>query len=289
MKWSDKIKEFFKQISSSRSPLGPQELETLRVFMLEADFGPFLVEELLKALKESDLKIKGTVGAIEVIADRLRKNLIFDPELKSSLIPPTVYLFVGVNGTGKTTSLAKMAYFLRKKGKSVYLACGDTFRAAAKEQLKVWADRLGCPFVGYPSGGDPAALAFDAFEAAKAKGVDFLLFDTAGRQHTDTNLMGELKKIKRVISKKKDGAPEETLLVLDSNAGLNSLNQAKIFHQELGVTGIILAKFDSPAKAGFVFTIQDELEIPIKFLGVGEKLEDLIEFHPEIFLKRFLS
>ncbi len=289
MKWSDKVKEFFKQFTSSRSRLGPQELETLKVFMLEADFGPFLVEELLQALKQGDLELKGTEGGMEIIADHLRKHLIFNPELKTSPIPPTVYLFVGVNGTGKTTSIAKMAHFLKKKGKTVYLACGDTFRAAAREQLKVWADRLGCPFVGYPSGGDPAALAFDALEGARAKKADFLLIDTAGRQHTDTNLMEELKKIKRVVSKKKEGAPEETILVLDSNAGLNSLNQARIFHGELGITGIILAKFDSPAKAGFVFTIQKELGIPIKFLGLGEGLEDLIEFHPEIFLRKFLS
>ncbi|MCR4428898.1 MAG: signal recognition particle-docking protein FtsY [Caldiserica bacterium] len=289
MKWSDKVKGFFKQLTSSRSLLGPQELETLRVFMLEGDFGPFLVEEFLQVLKQGDSGSKGSPEPMELLENQLRKYLIINPGLKTSSTPPSVYLFVGVNGTGKTTSIAKVAHFLKKRGNSVYLACGDTFRAAAREQLKVWADRLGCPFVGYPTGGDPAAVAFDALEGAKAKGADFLLIDTAGRQHTDTNLMEELKKIKRIISKKKDGAPEETLLVLDSNAGLNSLNQARAFHKELGVTGIILAKFDSPAKAGFVFTIQKELAIPLKFLGLGEGLDDLIEFHPDFFLKKFLS
>lgn len=289
MSWSAKLRNFLQKLSPSQFKLGPQDYEMFRTLMLEADFGPYLTEELLELFRQKNLEIKNIDEATMLLTQKLRDSLIPQSSLNIADTPPSVYLFVGVNGTGKTTSIAKVAHYLKKKGKSVLIACADTFRAAAREQLKIWADRLNLPFIGYPIGGDPAAVVFDALEGARSRNIEFLLVDTAGRQHTDTNLMEELKKIKRVISKKKEGSPEETLLVLDANAGLNAINQARSYHEDLGLTGIIVTKFDSPAKAGFVFTIQKELSIPVKFLGVGEGLEDLLEFSPDIFLKKFLS
>jgi len=289
MSLSAKIRQFFQKLSQANSQLRPQDYENLRSLMLESDFGPYLAEEFLDTLRSKNLGIKSAEQALSLLSQNLLSLLNPGAELRISSAPPSVYLFVGVNGSGKTTTIAKMAHYLKKRGGSVLLACADTFRAAAKEQLQIWAERLHLPFIGYPTGGDPAAVVFDALEGAKSRNVDFLLIDTAGRQHTDKNLMEELKKIKRVISKKKEGAPEEVLLVLDANSGLNAINQARSYHEALGLTGIIVTKFDSPAKAGFVFSIRKELSLPVKFLGVGEGLEDLVEFNPRTFIEKFLS
>jgi fused signal recognition particle receptor len=196
----------------------------------------------------------------------------------SPLAKPHVVLVVGVNGTGKTTSIAKLAKMYLDQGKRVLLAGCDTFRAAANEQLEIWADRLGIQFVKNQPGADPAAVAFDAIRAAQARGVDVLIIDTAGRLHTKKSLMEELKKITRVIGKQIQEGPHETLLVLDATVGQNAISQAQLFHEALGLTGIILAKLDGTAKGGIVIAIKDQLHIPVAYIGIGEGLDDLEPF-----------
>ncbi len=192
--------------------------------------------------------------------------------------PPTVVLVLGVNGTGKTTTIAKIAHRLIGEGKSVMLAAGDTFRDAAVEQLVVWGDRLGVEVISQKQGADPAAVAFDALVSAQARGIDYLFIDTAGRLHTKYNLMEELKKIKRVLSDRMPAAPQETLLVLDAGIGQNNIAQAKKFHEEVGITGIVLTKLDGSAKGGAIFPLFAALRIPIKYIGVGEGADDLMPF-----------
>ena len=192
--------------------------------------------------------------------------------------PPTVILVVGVNGSGKTTSIAKLAKFYRDRGKRVVLGAGDTFRAAAVEQLTIWSKRLGVEIVKQATGADPAAVAYDAAEAAVARGADVLIVDTAGRLHTQENLMRELEKIRRVIGKRIPDAPHETLLVLDATTGQNALQQARMFHEAAPVTGLFLAKLDGTAKGGAVLSIRDELGLPVKFIGLGETPDDIEPF-----------
>jgi fused signal recognition particle receptor len=191
---------------------------------------------------------------------------------------PSVVLVVGVNGTGKTTTIGKLADRLRERGRSVILAAADTFRAAAEEQLEIWAERAGADFVGSERGGDPAAVAYDAIEAAHARGRDVVIVDTAGRLHTQTNLMDELAKIRRVIAQKLEGAPHETLLVIDATTGQNGVQQARLFGEAVGVTGVALTKLDGSAKGGVAIPIAYELSLPVKLIGVGERLDDLRPF-----------
>ena len=201
---------------------------------------------------------------------------------------PTVVLVVGVNGTGKTTSIAKLAHRLEKQGRSTLLGAADTFRAAAGAQLRTWADRVGVEVVGGQEGADPAAVAFDSLQAARARGKDYLIIDTAGRLHSKQNLMVELAKIKRVVERE-SGAIDEVLLVLDATAGQNGIAQAREFFATAGVTGIILAKLDGTARGGIVIAIEDELGIPVKFIGVGEGVTDLIPFDPDRFVDALLE
>jgi fused signal recognition particle receptor len=203
--------------------------------------------------------------------------------------PPTVILVVGVNGTGKTTSIAKLAHHFHGQGRRVLLAAGDTFRAAAVEQLTIWAQRIGCEIIKHRQGADPAAVAYDAVEAAVARHVDVLIVDTAGRLHTQTNLMNELEKIRRVIGKKIPEAPHEVLLVLDATVGQNAIRQAQEFNEAVKVTGLILAKLDGTAKGGAVIGIRNEVPVPVKFVGLGEKLEDLEPFNAEAFVDAILE
>ncbi len=266
-------------------------------------------EELLEEIQ--DLLISGDVGVdtAEEIIDRLqkeaRKKRYEDPqqlyELLKSIIGdmfapdshpfdfdtyrPYVILVVGVNGTGKTTSIAKMAALFRQQGKKVILAAADTFRAAAIEQLQIWAERAGADLVKHQSGSDPAAVVFDALRAARARNADVVLVDTAGRLHTKVNLMEELKKIKRVIQKEIPEAPHQTLLVLDATIGQNAITQAKQFVEAVGITGIVLTKLDGTAKGGAVIGISHKLQIPIKFVGLGEKMDDLQPFDPRLFVE----
>jgi fused signal recognition particle receptor len=202
---------------------------------------------------------------------------------------PTVFLIAGVNGVGKTTTIAKLAHRLTRQGRKVLIAAGDTFRAGAVEQLKRWADRVGCDFVGSEAGRDPAAVAFDAMERAIANETDVVIVDTAGRLHTQTDLMKELEKVHRVIGKKLPGAPHETLMVLDSTVGQNALAQIRNFGQTLPLTGIVLTKMDGTAKGGIVVAIKEEFDLPVKFIGVGEALEDLVPFEIEAFAEEVLT
>ena len=202
---------------------------------------------------------------------------------------PTVFLIAGVNGVGKTTTIAKLAHRLTKQGRKVLIAAGDTFRAGAVEQLKRWADRVGCDFVGSEAGRDPAAVAFDAMDRALATGVDVVIVDTAGRLHTQGDLMKELEKVHRVIGKKLPGAPHETLMVLDSTVGQNALAQIRSFGQTLPLTGIVLTKMDGTAKGGIVVAIKEEFDLPVKFIGVGESMDDLLPFEIDAFAEEVLT
>jgi fused signal recognition particle receptor len=202
---------------------------------------------------------------------------------------PTVFLVVGVNGVGKTTTIAKLAHRLTRQGRKVMIAAGDTFRAGAIEQLRRWSERVGCDFVGSEPGRDPAAVAFDALEQAVAKGTDVVIIDTAGRLHTQNDLMKELEKVQRVITKKMEGAPHETLIVLDSTVGQNAMAQIRTFGQTLPLSGIVLTKMDGTAKGGIVVALKEEFDLPVKFVGVGEKMDDLIPFEVEAFAEEVLE
>ena len=254
-----------------------------------------------------ELLISGDVGgalAMDVVEKaRARKDepsaeAAVRAELASRLLPgehgwrprsaqsgqPAVVLMVGVNGTGKTTTIGKLAHLYRAEGSSVLLAAADTFRAAAIDQLRIWATRSGSQFVAHAPGADPSAVIYDALDAAMARGVDVVIADTAGRLHTKSNLMEELAKMRRVIDKRLPGSVPEVFFVLDATTGQNGLSQAKVFHETVGLTGIVLTKLDSTAKGGIVFAIEDTLGLPVRFVGVGEKLGDLLPFDPEAFV-----
>jgi fused signal recognition particle receptor len=196
---------------------------------------------------------------------------------------------VGVNGTGKTTTVGKLAQKLREHGRSVLVGAGDTFRAAAEEQLEIWAERAGADFIGAPTGGDPAAVAYDAVEAGRARERDVVIIDTAGRLHTQANLMGELAKVRRVIEGRMEGAPHETLLVVDATTGQNGLQQARLFGESAGVTGVALTKLDGSARGGVAVAIAYELGLPVKLVGVGEALDDLRPFDPREFARALVA
>lgn len=231
-------------------------------------------------------KIKNAIDAQSVMKESLQSNwpAPAERELHFAEKPPTVILVCGVNGAGKTTSIAKLAWLLKTQmNKKVMLCASDTFRAAAVHQLSIWAERIGVEIVRHKSGADPAAVAYDACEGAKARGIDVLIVDTAGRLHTQHHLMRELTKIRDVVAKRIDGAPHEVLLVLDATIGQNAIAQAKMFSDAIRVTGIFVAKLDGTAKAGAVLSIRDELKIPVKFIGLGETPEDIETFDPERF------
>ena len=265
------------------------------------------LDELEEALIASDVGVETASFVLKDLKERFKRNELSTPDqvrerLKQLLFEilssatsqfaitasPSVVLVVGVNGTGKTTTIGKLAHRLQSEGKKVMLAAGDTFRAAASEQLSIWGERAGIPVIKHQEGADPSAVVFDAVTAAKARAVDVLIVDTAGRLHTKSNLMEELKKVKRILSRELPGAPHETLLVLDGNTGQNALVQAKMFHEAVGVTGIVLTKLDGTSKGGIVFAINKELAIPVKFVGIGEAIEDLREFDPKEFVDALL-
>lgn len=266
-------------------------LDDLEEVLYNSDLGPFgtrIVEQLKQAYKQKQVKEVAEVPAF------LRRQLIAclagaEAPLQRAAKAPTVILVVGVNGAGKTTSIAKLARHLQQQGHSVLLGAGDTFRAAAVEQLTLWAERMRIPIVKQATGADPAAVAFDAVAAAVARKVDYLILDTAGRLHTQKNLMAELEKIVRVVQKQLPDAPHETLLVLDGTTGQNAIRQASEFARTAPVTGLILAKMDGTAKGGAVFGIREVLPVPVKFLGVGEGLEDLEPFAIEAYVDAILK
>lgn len=265
-----------------------------------------LLENLEELLITSDIGVKTTMRIMQHISKK-SKTLSNANQLKTALkeeillllnsqnpiddekpiAKPKVIMAVGVNGVGKTTTIGKLASKYVKDGKKVLIVAADTFRAAATEQLVIWADKAGADIVKHKDKSDPASVAYDGIEAAIARGVDIVLVDTAGRLHTKINLMEELKKIKRIISNKLADAPHEILLVLDATTGQNSLSQAKLFNEALGVTAIALTKLDGTAKGGVVVSISNELNIPLKYIGVGEKIEDLQNFEPAQFVEAF--
>ena len=225
------------------------------------------------------LEARGELADVgEALAEEVEQLFGEPPTLARAAGPPTVVLVVGVNGTGKTTTIGKLARKLSEHGRSVLVGAADTFRAAAEEQLEIWADRAGAEFVGGSRGADPAAVAFDAVEAGRARGSDVVIVDTAGRLHTQGNLMDELAKVRRVIEGRLDGAPHETLLVVDATTGQNGLQQARLFSDTAGVTGVALTKLDGSAKGGVAVAIAHELGLPVKLVGVGEGLDDLRPF-----------
>ena len=271
--------------------LDEQFLEELEEVLYNSDLGPVgtrVVEELKVAYKKKEVKETAEVPAF--LKQKLTAMLAgCEAPLARAPKAPTVVMIVGVNGAGKTTSIAKLAAHLKKQGRSVLLGAGDTFRAAAVDQLTRWAERLGIPIVKQPTGADPAAVAFDAVAAAVARKVDYLLLDTAGRLHTQKNLMAELEKVVRVVKKQLPDAPHETLLVLDATTGQNEIRQASEFAQSAPVTGLILAKMDGTAKGGAFFGIREVLPVPVKFLGVGEGVEDLEPFAVEGYVDAILT
>ncbi|BDG35113.1 signal recognition particle-docking protein FtsY [Saccharococcus caldoxylosilyticus] len=264
--------------------------EELEEILISADVGVTTVMDLIDELKMEVKRrnIQDPKEMQEVISEKLVEIYRGDDEEyeKSAALNIqkdglTVILFVGVNGVGKTTTIGKLAHKLKTEGKTVMLAAGDTFRAGAIEQLEVWGERVGAEVIKQSAGSDPAAVVYDAIQAAKARRVDVLLCDTAGRLQNKVNLMKELEKVKRVIEREVPGAPHEVLLVLDATTGQNAMSQAKIFKEATNVTGIVLTKLDGTAKGGIVLAIRNELHIPVKFVGLGEKMDDLQPFDPE--------
>ena len=259
----------------------------LEEVLISADVGMETTEKLIERTKKrvKDEKLKDG----EQVKEALKKEMvkILDLPIPESPVasPPKVVLVIGVNGSGKTTSIAKLAYLTKNEGKSVILAAGDTFRAAAIDQLKIWAERIGVELVAHQPGADPGAVVYDAMTAARSRQAQVLIIDTAGRLHTKFNLMEELKKIKRVVSKTDPTAPHEVLLVLDATTGQNGLAQAKNFTEAAGVTGIFLAKLDGTAKGGITLAICDQLKIPVKYIGVGEHAEDMAAFDAQSFVE----
>ncbi|HPT89100.1 MAG: signal recognition particle-docking protein FtsY [Acholeplasmataceae bacterium] len=279
-----------KKILGSYNEITEELFDELEEVFVMADIGVDTVVEFIDELK-NDPRVRGLTSAAElqpIIVDKM-----FDIYLKGEIVNSnlnfnpnglSVFLFVGVNGTGKTTTIAKIAHKLKSEGKKVLLAAGDTFRAGAIDQLKIWGERVGCEVVTKPEGSDPSSVIFDAIKKAKADNYDCVLCDTAGRLQTKVNLMNELAKIKRVISREVPDAPHDTLLVIDATTGQNGLSQAKAFIEATDVTGIVLTKLDGTAKGGIVLAIRHIYNIPIKFVGLGEKLTDLEYFDIEKYI-----
>jgi fused signal recognition particle receptor len=260
------------------------ELEEL---LIQADVGVETTLHLIERLQQRarDEAILQADALQATLREELRVLLPDPPPLNLGGRPLDVVLIVGVNGSGKTTSIAKLAYRYRQEGRQVLLAAADTFRAAAMDQLAVWAGRAGVDIVKGPEGGDPGAVLFDALQAARSRGMDVVIADTAGRLHTQYNLMAELQKVRKVAAKNVEGAPHETLLVLDATTGQNALSQARHFKEAVEVTGVVLAKLDSTARGGMVFAIARELGLPVRFVGTGERMENLAPFDAETFVE----
>jgi fused signal recognition particle receptor len=288
----DTLTERIEEVVSIGKEIDRSTLDDLEATLLGADLGNATTQEVLAALREKvDRKQIGNVEELKrVLKDELLTILTrASVQPAVAVEPPEVILVVGVNGTGKTTTIGKLAARLSEHGRSVVVAAADTFRAAAEEQLEIWAERAGADFVGSERGADPAAVAFDAIAAAQARGRDVVIVDTAGRLHTQTNLMEELAKVRRVIAAKLDGAPHETLLVVDATTGQNGVQQARLFGEAAGVTGVALTKLDGSAKGGVALPIAYELGLPVKLIGIGERLEDLRPFDPRDFARALVS
>jgi len=292
--WFGRLRD---SLSSSREALTRELLfdpgdaeswERIEEALIAADCGVPATVEIVRRLEAREPASRAELlsGLEEVVAELVT---VEGQDHLSLGEPPAVVLVVGVNGTGKTTTIGKLAHRLRESGRSVVLAAADTFRAAAEEQLEIWAGRAEADFVGSQRGADPAAVAFDAISAAEARGRDVVVVDTAGRLHTQTNLMEELAKVRRVIAGRREGAPHETLLVLDATTGQNGVRQAKLFDDAVGVTGVALTKLDGSAKGGVAVAVTHELGLPVKLVGVGETLDDLQPFDPQDFARALVA
>jgi fused signal recognition particle receptor len=286
-KWFRKID----QLLTGAGRLEENVYEGIEELLIQADVSISTTERLIKRLKEivEEKRLRTTEEGKQALREAMVQilqgadiRLRFGP-------PPSVFLLVGVNGTGKTTSLAKLAYWLIKSGHRVLIAAADTFRAGAIDQLETWAKRVGAETIRHQPGSDPSAVLFDALHAAQARKVEVLLADTAGRLHTKSNLMEELRKMGRVVERENHRPADEVLLVLDATTGQNAINQAKEFSQVVPISGIILTKVDGTAKGGVAFTLREEMGLPIKFLGTGERLEDLEIFNPQRFVERLFE
>ncbi|HEV8525741.1 MAG TPA: signal recognition particle-docking protein FtsY [Terriglobales bacterium] len=284
----ENLSERIEDIVSNSKEIDRNTLEELEATLIAADLGTATTIEVLNALREKvDRKQIKDVEELK----RLLKEELLAILRRAALEPaevvdgvPEVILVVGVNGTGKTTTIGKLAHILGTGGKSVLLCAADTFRAAAIEQLEIWGQRTGTEVVKTKPGGDPAAVLFDAIQAAKSRGANYVIVDTAGRLHTKTNLMEELAKMRRTAQRLIPGAPHETLLIMDATTGQNGLQQARMFTESAGVTGIVLTKLDGTAKGGIVVAISRELGLPVRYVGVGEKPDDLLPFNPNEFV-----
>ena len=298
-------KGFFSRLSEKLSKTkNSMVAKTRRLIGLRSSVDEDLFEEMEEILIQADVGVNTTMKIVEQMREDFRTHKETNPEVVLKLLReailatiqqdeefvigperPHVVLVVGVNGTGKTTTIGKIAQTLKEQGLSTMLVAADTFRAAAVEQLEIWAERTGSEFAAQKIGADPAAVCFDALGSGKAKDIDVILIDTAGRLHTKVNLMEELKKIVRVIQKQLPGAPHQTLLALDATTGQNAVNQAQIFSEAVGVTGLVMTKLDGTAKGGILIAIRDLFKLPILKIGVGESVEDLRDFHAEEFVE----
>lgn len=287
-KTRSKISSSLSSVLSLGRKIDDDLLDELEETLISDDIGVETTDKLISELREAyrARKISNSEEVIPFLKEHIKDYWPHqDRQLHQATAGPTVILVAGVNGTGKTTSIAKLAHILHDSGKNVIVAACDTFRAAAVEQLSIWADRIGVQIVKHQSGSDPAAVAFDACEAAVARNADVLILDTAGRLHTKKDLMVQLTKIRDVVTRKIEGAPHEVLLVLDGTTGQNAISQAKLFTEAINVTGIFLAKLDGTARGGIVIAIKDQLDIPVKFVGLGEKPTDIAEFDPQNFVE----
>lgn len=295
-RWKDGLsktsKSAFGQIASilGASEITNETWDDLEAILIQADLGIETTSDILDSLKRltHDLGLIRASDLYTNLKQELRSRLISPPEINFDK-KPTIILIVGVNGAGKTTTIAKLTSRYSNEGKKVLLGAADTFRAAAVDQLEVWANRLNVEIIGGAPESDPGAVAFNTVQAGIARGADIIFIDTAGRLHTRFNLMEELKKVYHVVGKAMDGAPHQVWLVLDATTGQNALNQARSFKEAVNVTGVILSKLDSSARGGMAFAIQNELGLPILFAGLGEKAEDLTPFDPDAFIEGILQ
>ncbi len=266
-------------------------LEELELVLLSSDIGVATTTEIVTALRERALRqqIRNGAELRQLLKEQLKHILDEQQRPVSKVAPPLVIMMVGVNGTGKTTTTGKLAAYFRREAKTVLLCAADTFRAAAIEQLEVWGERSGVEMIKTKQGGDPSAVLYDALQAAKARSTDVLIVDTAGRLHTKNSLMAELDKMRRTAQRLVPSAPHEVLLVMDATTGQNGLQQARLFTESAGVTGIVLTKLDGTAKGGIAIAIARELNLPVRYVGVGEKIDDLLPFDSEAFVESLLD
>jgi len=289
----ENLTERIEEVVAFNKEIDRSTLDDLEATLIGADLGTTTTREILEKLRDrADRRQIRDVGELKrLLKDELLSILNTGYAIPTNKVDgtPEVILVVGVNGTGKTTTIGKLAQSFRSEGRTVLLCAADTFRAAAIEQLEVWGQRTGTEVIKTKAGGDPAAVLFDALQAATARKTDYVIVDTAGRLHTKTNLMSELEKMRRTAQRIVAGAPHETLLVMDATTGQNGLQQARLFTQAAGVTGIVLTKLDGTAKGGVVVAITRELGVPVRYVGVGEKAGDLLPFHPKEFVESLFS